>query len=84
MVIAHLTWSLQLITLLGTEVHGSLWGKWLFNTQSYNTKLKSKWIREQFLSHYAIAITVEEGVTEPQVSLKKVQSMPDKPCQEAK
>lgn len=50
----------------------------------HNPKLKPKQIREQFLGYYAAAITVEEAITEPQVSLQKVRSMPDKPCQEAK
>lgn len=35
----------------------------------HNPKLKPKQIREQFLGYYAAAITVEEAITEPQVSL---------------
>jgi len=53
--------------------------KWLFTIQSYKTKLKPKQIWKKFPGPYAIAITVEPAVTEPQASLRKVQSKPDKP-----
>lgn len=40
--------------------------------------------KEDFLGHYAVGITIEEAVTDSQISLRKVYSMPEKPCQEAK
>lgn len=48
--------------------------KWIFTPQSYNSKLNPKQIRKQFPHHYGIAITAEQAVTEPQASLREVQS----------
>lgn len=47
--------------------------KWIFTPQSYNSKLNPKQKRKQF-PHHGIAITAEQAVTEPQASLREVQS----------